>query len=115
MAEKTKGDLLARLALVPRTLEARGLDASPAIRSKLAAVGDHEGAASLDIILRDEIGHVAVGNRWYRYVCNERRLDPIATYAQLAGEYRAPKLRDPFNREARLAAGFTQEEITNLN
>ena len=114
MAEKTKGDLLARLALVPRTLEARGLDASPAIRSKLAAVGDHAGAAILDIILRDEIGHVAVGNRWYRYVCNERELDPIATYAQLAEQYRAPKLRGPFNREARLAAGFEAAEIDAL-
>ena len=114
MAEKTKGDLLARLALVPRTLEARGLDASPAIRSKLAAVGDHEGAAILDIILRDEIGHVAVGNRWYRYVCNERELDPIATYAKLAEQYRAPKLRGPFNREARLAAGFEAAEIDAL-
>ena len=114
MAEKTKGDLLARLALVPRTLEARGLDASPAIRSKLAAVGDHEGAAILDIILRDEIGHVAVGNRWYRYVCNERGLDPIATYAKLADQYRAPKLRGPFNREARLAAGFEAAEIDAL-
>ncbi len=114
MAEKTKGDLLARLALVPRTLEARGLDASPAIRSKLAAVGDHEGAAILDIILRDEIGHVAVGNRWYRHVCDERGLDPIATYAQLAELYRAPKLRGPFNREARLAAGFEAAEIDAL-
>ena len=114
MAEKTKGDLLARLALVPRTLEARGLDASPAIRSKLAAVGDHEGAAILDIILRDEIGHVAVGNRWYRYVCNQRALDPISTYAQLAELYRAPKLRGPFNREARLAAGFEAAEIDAL-
>ncbi len=114
MAEKTKGDLLARLALVPRTLEARGLDASPAIRAKLAAVGDHDGAAILDIILRDEIGHVAVGNRWYRHVCNERGLDPIATYAALAEQYRAPKLRGPFNREARLAAGFEAAEIDAL-
>ena len=114
MAEKTKADLLARLALVPRTLEARGLDASPAIRSKLAAVGDHEGAAILDIILRDEIGHVAVGNRWYRHVCHERGLDPIAAYAQLAEQYRAPKLRGPFNREARLAAGFEAAEIDAL-
>ena len=114
MAEKTKGDLLARLALVPRTLEARGLDASPAIRAKLAAVGDHDGAAILDIILRDEIGHVAVGNRWYRHVCKERGLDPIATYAALAEQYRAPKLRGPFNREARLAAGFEAVEIDAL-
>ncbi len=114
MAEKTTGDVLARLALVPRTLEARGLDASPPIRAKLAAAGDAQGAAILDIILRDEIGHVAVGNRWYRYVCNARKLDPIATYRELAMRYRAPKLRGPFNREARLAAGFERVELDAL-
>ncbi len=114
MAEKTKGDLLARLALVPRTLEARGLDASPAIRSKLAAVGDHEGAAILDIILRDEIGHVAVGNRWYRHVCDERGMDPVTTFAELARRFRAPRLQGPFNLDARRAAGFTEQELAEL-
>ncbi len=114
MAEKTQGDLLARLALVPRTLEARGLDASPPIRAKLAAAGDKQGAAILDIILRDEIGHVAVGNRWYRHVCAERNLDVHDTYASLAAQYRAPKLRGPFNREARLAAGFDLAELEAL-
>ena len=58
--------------------------------------------------------HVAVGNRWYRYVCDERSLDPIATYAKLAEQFRAPKLRGPFNREARLAAGFEAAEIDAL-
>lgn len=114
MAEKTKGDVLARLALVPRTLEARGLDASPPIRAKLAAAGDHESAAILDIILRDEIGHVAIGNRWYRHVCNQRGLDPVRTYAQLAETHRAPRLRGPFNLEARRAAGFEQAELDAL-
>ena len=114
MAEKTQGDLLARLALVPRTLEARGLDASPPIRAKLAAAGDKQGAAILDIILRDEIGHVAVGNRWYRHVCAERNIDVHDTYASLAAQYRAPKLRGPFNREARLAAGFDLAELEAL-
>ena len=114
MAEKTKGDLLARLALVPRTLEARGLDASPLIRDKLASVGDVGGAAILDTILRDEIGHVAVGNSWYRWVCQQRGLDPIKTYAELAFQYAAPKLRGPFNLHARRAAGFTDAELELL-
>jgi len=114
MAEKTRGDVLARLALVPRTLEARGLDASPPIRAKLAAAKDDQSAAILDIILRDEIGHVAIGNHWYRHLCTQRGLDPIATYAKLAETHRAPKLRGPFNMEARLAAGFEQAELDAL-
>ena len=69
MAQRTQGDVLARMALVPRTLEARGLDASPAVRSKLASAGDHAAAAIVDVILRDEIGHVAIGNRWFRWCC----------------------------------------------
>jgi len=114
MAEKTKGDVLARLALVPRTLEARGLDASPPIRAKLAGAGDMESAAILDIILRDEIGHVAIGNHWYRHVCEQRGLDPVRTYAELAEQHRAPRLRGPFNVEARRAAGFEQAELDAL-
>jgi uncharacterized ferritin-like protein (DUF455 family) len=114
MAEKTRDDLLARLALVPRTLEARGLDASPPIRRKLAGAGDLKGAGILDIILRDEIGHVAIGNHWYRYACEQRGLEPIATYAELAQRYGAPKLRGPFNLDARRAAGFSDEELAAL-
>jgi uncharacterized ferritin-like protein (DUF455 family) len=114
MAEKTKHDLLARIALVPRTLEARGLDASPAIRNKLVSVGDKRGAEILDIILRDEIGHVAVGNRWYGVLCAQRGLDPVATYAALAAAHGAPRLRGPFNLEARRAAGFSEEELLRL-
>ena len=114
MAEKTRHDLLARIALVPRTLEARGLDASPPIRNKLVSVGDKRGADILDIILRDEIGHVHVGNRWYRRLCEQRGLDPIATYDELAARYGAPRLRGPFNLEARRAAGFSEEELLRL-
>ena len=115
MAEKTKHDLLARIALVPRTLEARGLDASPPIRAKLVGAGDRRAGEILDVILRDEIGHVAVGNHWYRVLCTERRLDPIATYAELAARYGAPRLRGPFNLEARKAAGFTAAELDQLS
>jgi uncharacterized ferritin-like protein (DUF455 family) len=114
MAERTKDDLLARLALVPRTLEARGLDATPAVRNRLVSVGDRAGAAILDIILRDEIGHVAIGNRWYRYMCEKRNLDPVTAYTDLAQRYQAPALRGPFNLQARRAAGFTEDELDAL-
>ena len=114
MAEKTRDDLLARLALVPRTLEARGLDASPQIKAKLIGAGDHRGGEILDIILRDEIGHVAVGNRWYRWLCAERGLDPVATYPLLAARHDAPRPRGPFNLEARRAAGFQEDELVAL-
>jgi uncharacterized ferritin-like protein (DUF455 family) len=115
LAEKTQADVLARMALVPRTMEARGLDATPAVRAKIAQAGDHEAAAILDIILRDEIGHVAIGNRWFGYLCKQRMLDPIACFADLAKQYNAPQLRAPFNLAARLAAGFTQEELDAMN
>jgi len=114
MAQRTQHDLLARLALVPRTLEARGLDASPAVKAKLLAAGDQRGGEILDIILRDEIGHVAVGNRWYRWLCAQRGLDPLATYAALAREHGAPRLRGPFNLDARRAAGFDEAELAAL-
>lgn len=114
MAERTKDDLLARLALVPRTLEARGLDACPIVREKLANAGDHEAAAILDIILRDEVGHVALGNYWYRWLCVQQQLDAIALYPEMAKRYNAPKMRGPFNKPARLQAGFVPEEIAWL-
>ncbi|WP_332816381.1 ferritin-like domain-containing protein [Ramlibacter sp.] len=114
MAEKTKGDLLARLALVPRTLEARGLDASPPIRARLLEAGDAHAAGILDIILRDEIGHVRVGNHWYRLLCAERGLDPVQAYAALAARHGAPRLRGPFNLEARRRAGFEEAELAVL-
>ena len=114
MAQRTQDDVLARLALVPRTLEARGLDASPLVRHKLASGGDPAGAAIIDIILRDEIGHVAIGNQWYRWVCAQRGLEALATDAELARTYRAPVLKGPFNLEARRAAGFDEQELAAL-
>lgn len=114
MAAKTQHDILARIALVPRTMEARGLDATPQVRAKLAQAGDLAAAKILDIILRDEIGHVAIGNRWYNWLCEQRGLEPVATYARLAAEYRAPVMRGPFNLEARRAAGFSELELAAL-
>src|SRR5690606_28059410 len=111
MAEKTQDDLQARLALVPRTLEARGLDASPPIRRRLAQAGDMESAAILDIILRDEIGHVAIGNHWFKWLCDRASQDPVDAYESLAQRYKAPRLRGPFNLDARRAAGFDEAEL----
>lgn len=114
MAEKTREDLPARLALVPRIMEARGLDAAPPIRDKLAGVGDAAGAAILDVILRDEIGHVAIGNRWYRQLCASHGRDPLAWHADLARRYDAPRQRGPFNLQARRSAGFDEAELAAL-
>jgi len=113
MVAKTTGDVMARMALVPRTLEARGLDAIPPLRAKLAQAGDEAAAAILDIILRDEIGHVEIGNRWYWHLCGLRGLDPIATYDELVVQYKAT-VRGPFNMEARRKAGFSEEELRSL-
>ncbi|PWF49339.1 ferritin-like domain-containing protein [Massilia glaciei] len=114
MVEKTRGDIVARMALVPRTLEARGLDAIPPLRAKIAQAGDMEAAAILERILCDEIGHVEIGNRWYRYLCDQRGIEPRATYDELAKRYEAPVLKGPFNIEARRLAGFTEAELTGF-
>ncbi|WP_207796060.1 ferritin-like domain-containing protein [Kinneretia aquatilis] len=114
MAERTADDVLARMALVPRTLEARGLDATPPLQAKLARAGDARAVAILDIILREEIGHVEIGNRWYRHCCRLRGLDPVAIYPGLVQHYQAPRLRPPFNLSARGAAGFSEEELAYL-
>jgi len=114
MAERTRDDVLARVALVPRTLEARGLDASPAVMHKLRSSGDAAGAAIIEILLRDEIGHVRIGNRWYGYLCARDGLDPVVTYETLALRYRAPQPRGPFNLAARSAAGFSPVELAAL-
>ncbi len=114
MVEKTTGDVLARMALVPRTLEARGLDAIPPLRAKLAQAGDHAAASILDVILREEVGHVEIGNRWYRYLCALDGREPGATYDALAVQYAAPVLKGPFNVEARRRAGFTEAELSRL-
>ena len=118
MCEKTQDDITARMALVPRTLEARGLDATPLIQTKLRAVGTPDALAAcdiLDVILRDEIGHVAIGNRWYRWLCARQGLEPVAYYRVLARQYGAPRLKGPFNTDARRQAGFLDTELSALN
>ena len=114
MVAKTSGDVLARMALVPRTMEARGLDAIPPLRAKLAQAGDDAAAHILDVLLRDEVGHVEIGNRWYVHLCAQRGLEPVATYDTLTVQYKAPVLKGPFNVEARRRAGFTDAELARL-
>jgi uncharacterized ferritin-like protein (DUF455 family) len=114
MAEKTSGDVLARMALVPRLLEARGLDATPPIRARLAQAGDAESAEVLDIILRDEIGHVGLGDAWFRRLCTERNHEPESTYRRLLKTFDAPWPQAPLNEPARLEAGFSRTELAAL-
>jgi len=114
MVERTQDDVLARMALVPRTMEARGLDASLPLRNKLAQAGDAVAADILDIILRDEIGHVAIGNHWFNCLCTQRGLAPIETFQALCHQYKAPKLKPPFNMDARRQAGFSEDELALL-
>jgi len=117
MCEKTAHDAIARMALVPRTLEARGLDATPLIQRKLRQTGAADALAAADIldtILREEIGHVAIGNFWYRWLCERAQLDPHVHYAHLAQRYEAPRPKPPLNTEARRRAGFTESELAWL-
>lgn len=113
-AAKTRADLIARLALVPRTLEARGLDASPAVRAKFASAGDAKSAQIVDQILRDEIGHVAIGNRWFKFACQRADIAAPVAEAEAIRVHGGPVLRGPFNLAARRAAGFTEEELAGL-
>ena len=118
MCEKTQHDIVARMALVPRTLEARGLDATPLIQAKLRQAGTPDALAAvaiLDTILSDEVGHVAIGNHWYRWLCARAGLEPEAHYATLVQRHEAPQHRPPFNDAARRLAGFTETELQWLH
>lgn len=114
MAQRTQHDVLERMALLPRTMEARGLDVTPGTKAKLVQAGDSEIAPILDIVLRDEIGHVSIGNRWFNFVCEQRGILPTTTYAALLEKHNAVLRRGPFNLEARRAAGFSEAELAVL-
>ena len=114
----TEGDVLARMALVPRTLEARGLDATPLIQAKLRSLPyahAQEAVLILDRILADEVGHVAIGNHWFHHVCRERGVQAQAYYREAALLHKAPSLKPPFNLAARRAAGFSEAELAALH
>jgi uncharacterized ferritin-like protein (DUF455 family) len=111
----TAGSCLARMALVPRVLEARGLDVTPGMIDRLAHAGDAETVAILRVILHEEVGHVAIGTRWFRYCCAVEALDPEATFLDLVRRHAAAAVRPPFNVDARRAAGFTDAEQDGLS
>lgn len=114
MAEQTAHDGMARMALVPRVLEARGLDVTPAMIVKLRALGDDATADILDTILHEEVAHVAAGSRWFRWYCDQAHVDPRTRFRELLAEHGHGSLRGPFNHAARRAAGFDAEEIAML-
>jgi len=114
MVERTADAVIARMALVPRTMEARGLDAVPMIRERFKQIKDVRAVEILEIILRDEIGHVLIGNKWFNFLCEKNNLSAITSYKELARKYRAPILKGPFNIEGRKQAGFTNEELDLL-
>ena len=114
MCEKTAHDGLARMALVPRVLEARGLDATPGMIVKLRALGDDTTADILEVILREEVPHVAAGSRWFRWFCERRGVQPESTFRALLADYARAVLHGPFNIDARAAAGFSDEELAAL-
>lgn len=115
MVRKTSHDVLIRMALVPRVLEARGLDVTPAIIDKFTHHGYDKAADILQIIYRDEIGHVKIGTHWFNYLCDSKGLNPEETFTKLLREYAGDKIKKPFNDIARLKAGFTQTEMELLN
>ena len=114
MAIKTQHDVLARMALVPRVMEARGLDVTPSMIDKLENVGDSAGVQILQTIYLEEIEHVRIGSDWYQHICEERRLEPKTTFFKLVREHHYGELKGPFNKEARRAAGFNEEELETL-
>jgi uncharacterized ferritin-like protein (DUF455 family) len=105
-AEATSGDLLARLAVVPLVLEARGLDVTPDMAAQLERIGDPQSAAVLRRIYSDEIGHVAAGVRWFNELCRARGLTAAEVFRERIRRYFKGELKPPFNHEARAAAGF---------
>jgi uncharacterized ferritin-like protein (DUF455 family) len=111
MAQRTNGDVLARMALVPRILEARGLDVTPGIAQKLKQAGDTAAADILGIILNEEVGHVAIGNYWFAHCCKAAGTTTIEAFTTLRERYNAPEIKLPINVAARRAAGFTEAEL----
>lgn len=114
MAVDTAHDPMIRMALVPRVLEARGLDVTPGIMRKLAEIGDEQAVEILKIIQHDEVGHVEIGTRWFRYLCEQRKLEPDKTFRDLLSQYMKGNIKGPLDREARRQAGFTEAELDYL-
>lgn len=114
LAVKTATDPLLRMALVPRVMEARGLDVTPGMMERFASIGDQQSVGILEIILRDEVGHVEAGTRWFRYLCEQRDIEPEATYFALLEEHFPGNVKCPLHKPARRDAGFSESELERL-
>jgi len=114
MVRRTDDDVLIRMALVPRVLEARGLDVTPGLQKRLRAVSETRLVEILDVIYREEMGHVRIGTHWFRYLCTERGLDARATFRELLNQYMSGRIRGPYDELGRMHAGFTPEEMDDL-
>ncbi|MGR9116796.1 MAG: ferritin-like domain-containing protein [Gammaproteobacteria bacterium] len=110
-AQQTAEDLLARLAIVPRCMEARGLDVTPPMIEKFRAMGDEKGEIILTRILNDEVGHVQLGTKWFKYQCRQLSVDPDEKYKQLITQFFKGKPKGPFNRKMRIIGGFSDAEL----
>lgn len=118
VAMYSAGDVLTRMSLVPRVLEARGLDVTPTMIERVSKAGDVEFAEILKIIFRDEIGHVGIGSFWFNHLCKDRHLNPLETFDRILQDYRRDMnahINGPFEMDARLQAGFTSQEMDCLN
>lgn len=111
MALKTEGDCLHRMALVPRLLEARGLDVSPSLLEKFTKIGDSKACEILEIIQREEVKHVEIGNYWYKFLCDLKNLDYIETFKDLLNAYAPNMIKPPINQSLRKKAGFSDQEL----
>ncbi|WP_455207110.1 ferritin-like domain-containing protein [Kaarinaea lacus] len=114
MALRTAHDELIRMALVPRVMEARGLDVTPGMIERFASINDQRSVAVLNIIMEDEVGHVEIGSRWFHYFCDQRQLPRDKTYLDLMQQYAQGRVKPPLHRDARKAAGFTEQELQYL-
>ena len=112
-AEKTRHDVLVRMALVPRVLEARGLDVTPGIINRFTELRDQASVEVLKVILREEVRHVAIGSHWYAQLCAERGIEPKEKFRSLLAEYNM-RVRPPLSRSARAEAGFDVVELDAL-
>lgn len=115
IAEQTAHDLLLRLAVVPRIMEAKGLDVTPGLIERFRKIEDENTCAVLELILKEEIGHVNRGTKWYRYQCQQLNRSPDELFKEIAKEYLPSTNSKNINRQARLMAGFSQIELDYIS
>jgi uncharacterized ferritin-like protein (DUF455 family) len=114
LAVETDYDVLVRMALVPRIMEARGLDVTPGMIKKFEQIGDSRAVAILNLILSEEQGHVFIGNKWFNALCKDRQLEPLTTFRELISKHVKGQIKPPFAKAYRIAAGFTEIELAML-